>query len=315
MTDILADMEEVYLGSRLKRLGERMQAGAAAIIARAGLPLQPSHMPLLSSLDIKAMTIGELADAVGSSQPGITRAIGQLVSLGMVETQPGKDLRQRTASLTEKGKAAMAIAKTVIFPQVREALRDLSVSANSQFLRQIDLLEKELALRPLQDRVADVPAASLKIIEYHDELERYFYEINHEWITSMFELEEGDRRVIENPKTAVIDSGGVILFVEAEGIGIIGTCALMRSENNGVELAKMGVKSQHRGLNAGAFLLKAAIERAKVMGADPFYLVSNAKCAAAIHLYEKHGFVHDAELLAAHMGDYQRCDVAMRYVG
>ncbi|WP_234411390.1 hypothetical protein [Rhodanobacter thiooxydans] len=35
--------------------------------------------------------------------------------------------------------------------------------------------------------------------------------------------------------------------------------------------------------------------------------------AAAIHLYEKLGFQHDAEIMARHGARYQRCDVAMRY--
>ena len=39
-------------------------------------------------------------------------------------------------------------------------------------------------------------------------------------------------------------------------------------------------------------------------------LLSNAKCAAAVHLYEKAGFRHDAEIMAR----YERCNVAMRYV-
>ena len=32
-------------------------------------------------------------------------------------------------------------------------------------------------------------------------------------------------------------------------------------------------------------------EHAREMGADPLYLLTNRKCAAAIHLYEKLGFV------------------------
>ncbi len=36
------------------------------------------------------------------------------------------------------------------------------------------------------------------------------------------------------------------------------------------------------------------IERAKALGADPLYLLTNSRCAPAIHLYEKAGFQHDA---------------------
>jgi ribosomal protein S18 acetylase RimI-like enzyme len=49
------------------------------------------------------------------------------------------------------------------------------------------------------------------------------------------------------------------------------------------------------------------------MGADPLYLLSNRRCAAAVHLYEKLGFQHDAEIMARYGARYERCDVAMRY--
>jgi len=46
---------------------------------------------------------------------------------------------------------------------------------------------------------------------------------------------------------------------------------------------------------------------------DKVYLLTNRKCAAAIHLYEKLGFQHDGEIMALFGGRYERCDVAMRY--
>lgn len=70
---------------------------------------------------------------------------------------------------------------------------------------------------------------TLKIHEYKDDLAIYFYDINVEWINDMFRLEETDREVLENPRSRIIDAGGAILFVEAEGFGIVGTCALQKT--------------------------------------------------------------------------------------
>jgi len=50
MDDILRDHGAVFLGSRLKRLGERLQAGAAKVAGTAGLTLQPAQIPLLAAL-------------------------------------------------------------------------------------------------------------------------------------------------------------------------------------------------------------------------------------------------------------------------
>jgi ribosomal protein S18 acetylase RimI-like enzyme len=155
----------------------------------------------------------------------------------------------------------------------------------------------------------------LRIVEYRDDLAADFHDINAEWITAMFAMEEVDAYVLQNPREAIIDAGGDILFVELEGQGIVGAGALRWDAPGQLELTKMGVKSGLRGLKAGEFLLAALIERAATMKPDRLFLLTNKTCEAAIHLYEKAGFEHDAELLAAARHHYDRCDVAMTYRG
>ena len=162
---------------------------------------------------------------------------------------------------------------------------------------------------------AAVPAGSLRVVEFRDELSPAFRDINLEWISSMFRVEETDREVLENPRLHIIDRGGVILFVEAEGPGIVGTCALQKTGTRSFELTKMGVRQSARGLKAGEFLLAAVIARARELRADPLYLLTHRSCEAAIHLYEKLGFKHDAEIMARYGARYERCNVAMRYRG
>ncbi len=153
--------------------------------------------------------------------------------------------------------------------------------------------------------------SGLRIIAYDDALAGAFHDTNAEWIETMFVLEPHDRTVLENPRRHIIDAGGTILFVEAEGSGIIGTCALMPSGDGHWELTKMGVRESARGLKAGTFLLAAVIGHARSLSPGDLYLLTNRRCAAAIHLYEKHGFVHSADIMARYGGTYERCDVAM----
>jgi GNAT superfamily N-acetyltransferase len=157
---------------------------------------------------------------------------------------------------------------------------------------------------------------ALSILPWSQERATAFHEINAQWIQTMFSLEETDRKVLENPQCMIIDKGGDILFVAVEGLGIVGTCALMPSKDLGaVELTKMGVLDSARGLKAGEFLLAAILDRAREMRVEDLFLLTNTKCEAAIHLYEKLGFVHDEGIMATYGGGYQRCDVAMRFVG
>lgn len=164
-------------------------------------------------------------------------------------------------------------------------------------------------------RMTDAPAPNLRILEFSDDLAPAFHDINAQWIEAMFVLEPTDREVLESPRERIMEPGGDILFVEAEGLGVVGTCALQRTGPGQFELTKMGVSESARGRKAGEALLHATIARARALGAETLYLLTNSKCASAIHLYEKAGFVHDAEIMRDFGARYRRCDVAMRYRG
>jgi N-acetylglutamate synthase-like GNAT family acetyltransferase len=155
--------------------------------------------------------------------------------------------------------------------------------------------------------------ADLSILEFTDERAGAFHDINAAWIEAMFVLEEHDAHVLSHPRELIVDKGGAILFVASPEHGIIGAGALMPVEPGVLELTKMGVRAELRGLKAGEFLLAALIERARSLAPEMLFLLTSSKCAAAIHLYEKAGFLHDEAIRQRYGGTYARCDVAMRY--
>jgi GNAT superfamily N-acetyltransferase len=163
-------------------------------------------------------------------------------------------------------------------------------------------------------KVLSEPLAGFSIVEYSDELAGAFRDINAQWIEAMYRMEDVDRDVLDHPRERIIELGGAILFVQAKGLGIVGTCALRKTGPGSFELTKMGVLEVARGQKAGEFLLAAAITRARLLRAETLYLLSNRKSAAAIHLYEKLGFAHDGDIMREHGTHYERCDVAMRYL-
>jgi DNA-binding MarR family transcriptional regulator/N-acetylglutamate synthase-like GNAT family acetyltransferase len=311
--DVLIEPGMVFLGSRLKRLAERFQAGAARILLELDIPVQLSHLPLITALSRQSMTVGELAEAIGAAQPGVTRSVGQLIDQGLVQSSPGADRRERHLELTSVGRALMETAKTELFPRVQAAMEELCAPLSSGFENGLAQLEVRLAREPLDKRIMRDRAPLLRLIDYNDAHAANFREVNLEWIESMFVIEPRDRDVLENPRERIINAGGVILLAEHATLGVIGTGALEHSGQGIFELTKMAVREKARGLKAGELLLKGLIQRAAMMGAREVFLLSNRKCAAAVHLYEKAGFVHDAEIMREHGADYVRCDVAMRY--
>jgi len=316
-SDILADDGLLFLGSRLKRLGERMQADVARIIEAAGLPVQPTHYPVLAAIARGGpASVGEVASAIGMSQPAVTRSVTRLVELGLVETRPAAhDRRQRALVLSETGQAMLLESKYSVWPQVEAAVAELCGPRGGAMLAEIATLEAGLRAASLDRRAMDGPTAGLRIRSFDDTLAAAFHDINAAWISAMFTLEPTDREVLENPRARIIAPGGDILFVEAPGVGVIGTCALQRTGERRFELTKMGVIEAARGRKAGEFLLRAVLRRARELDAETLYLLTNSACACAIHLYEKLGFVHDATILRDYGARYARCDVAMLYRG
>lgn len=153
----------------------------------------------------------------------------------------------------------------------------------------------------------------LTLLPYTDALAPHFRAINAAWIAEMFTLEPHDEHVLDHPREAIVDPGGVILFAHHAEHGIVGTGALMPVAPRIFELTKMGVTTEHRGTGAGAALLAGLLDRARAMPVDTLFLLTSSKCQAAIRLYERAGFRHDAAILREYGGTYARCDVAMRY--
>jgi DNA-binding MarR family transcriptional regulator/N-acetylglutamate synthase-like GNAT family acetyltransferase len=318
--DVLAEMGYLALGSRLKRLAERVQAEATKSFADRGYPVQATHFPLLAALTTYGpLSVGEAVDAVGISQPAVTRIHNSLQKLGLTRTVPVKgDNRQKQIRLTAKGEALVEDMKHTMWPHVRRAAQAICDGPDTDILSQISRIEDNLQTRALNARIQDELASAggapaLRLVEYDERLAPEFDAITREWVEDMFTLEANDIKIIENPKEMILDRGGEILFVEAEGLGIVGTCALMRVDGDTFELTKMGVRASARGLKAGDFLLKRTLERARQMPIGSLFLLTNTKCAAAIHLYEKAGFLHDPDIMERYGKRYARCDVAMSF--
>jgi len=316
--DILRNLGYLALGSRLKRLAEHLQADAARAHARMGYPMKPAQFPLLAALDARGpLTVTEAVEALGISQPAVTRTLGSLIAADLVETQRDEsDSRVKRIRLTPEGHALLARMKRDLWPHIDAAAAALAEGPPADLLTLISRVEDAMQDSSLEARVhARTPP--LRVLPYDDSLARVFAEITRAWVEDMFTLEANDKAIIEDPRGTIIDRGGEILFVEAEDLGVVGTCALMPSEGTSFELTKMGVTASAQGKKVGAFLLEAVLARAAEMRTEgtmgELFLLTNSKCEAAIHLYEKSGFVHDTAVQERFGPRYNRCDVAMSY--
>lgn len=156
---------------------------------------------------------------------------------------------------------------------------------------------------------------NIVFLSFIEELAHHFELINKEWINDMFILEDIDKQVLEYPQLHILDKGGEVYFAKHPSLGVLGTCALLNKGQGNYELTKMGVYKSARYLKVGEALLQYVIKEAHARDINTLFLLTNKKCVAAIHLYEKNGFVHDNEIMEIYGSSYERCNVAMKYIG
>jgi DNA-binding MarR family transcriptional regulator len=152
--DIVRELGYLTLGSRLKRIGERLQAQAEAVLQEAGTPLSASHCPVLAALDrLGPLSVGELSQALGVSQPGVTRLLERLESDGLLRSQPAAaDRRVRQVVLTRSGRQFVARAKLAAWARIEAAVADACRGLRGPLLGQLTALEEALAEAPLSTR-------------------------------------------------------------------------------------------------------------------------------------------------------------------
>lgn len=148
---------------------------------------------------------------------------------------------------------------------------------------------------------------NIKIVEYIPEYRSRFKEINEQWITKSFVMEEEDIKTLNDPESYIIRDGGKIFIALYNG-KVAGTCAYLNFGNNEFEMIKMAVDENFRGLKIGKIIGEISIQKMKAYGAKKIFLFSNTKgSATAIQLYRKLGFKE----IPLGNSEFQRADIKM----
>lgn len=313
MDDLLEELGALALGSRLKRLSDALMQDGGRIYDEVFPDFEPRWFPVFSYLYKKGPTsITGLAKGLGVSHPGINKVGNELIEVRLVSPYRDRnDKRKRVLALTSAGRERYKVLEPV-WRDIRQALQTAVDECEGDFIGQLTALEKSFARRDFVSRFRDQHGKDpeeVTIRPFSPDHADAFRALNTRWIERYFKMEDADYRMLDDPAGNIIDAGGEVLFAVSKARDqVIGTCALIRLNDEKAELAKMAVSEEAKGKQIGLLLGESIIDLARGRGFQSLVLESNRKLTPAISLYRKLGFI---EKPFPHPSDYSRADVYM----
>ncbi|MGR8946491.1 MAG: GNAT family N-acetyltransferase [Gammaproteobacteria bacterium] len=146
----------------------------------------------------------------------------------------------------------------------------------------------------------------VRVVDYQPCYQHAFRALNVAWIEQYWEMEAADYKSLDSPVENILDKGGFI-FIALYNNEPVGTCALIKMNDGGFELAKMAVAESIRGMGIGFKLGERVIEQARQLKAGRVFLESNTILRPAIQLYRKLGFSE----IEGEDSPYDRCNIQM----
>ncbi len=310
--DTLQSLGSLALGSRLRRLTDRMFPDGARVYREQAFDFEPRWFTLFYLLSYRSpLSVREAADALGVSHAAVSQLVRELQRKRLVSsTRDPRDERRRRLRLTEPARAMLPALRPVWndFETATQALID---DSGHDLLSAIAAFERALDQQGLADRVLartrtrnDVP---LEIVDFEPEHQTDFTRLNVAWLERWFSVDALDRKILDDPQREIIDPGGAVLMARQLG-RIVGCCGLVPRGAGQMELVKMAVDEHSRGTGIGAHLGRVALRRARQLGASRVVLETHSGLAPALRLYKRLGFRQSPNAAFVH----ERADVWMQ---
>lgn len=292
--NIPSEIDEFAIAKRLRLLSNNLLADSKKIFNRVSTNFELNTYTVLSILNIQdSLSIKEISSYLKVTHPATVQIVNKLIKGKFVEKfDLPSDKRITIVKLTAKGKKAYDSLRTVA-EKIDLSYKEIIDEVEPKFLTMLSLIEEKIKSKSIFERVSEKvkeeQITDIKIIRYHNEYKEIFKELNLEWLNKYFEVEDEDRKALNDPETYYIKNGGEIFFAMLDN-KISGTCAIKKISNRIFELSKMAVPEIYQGKQIGKKLALTAIGFAYEKGAEKIILETSPKLTAAISLYKKLGF-------------------------
>lgn len=312
--DILKDLGELAIGSRLRRLSDQMMNDVKAINKNFGIDFNPKWFPVFYTLvKHEKLAIMELSEQLNITHPAVIKLAKELQKEGYIDSEKDtEDRRKRYLKLSEKGRALLPELE-LAWKDMAKGGYDLLQNKQNNLLHAIQ--EVEYALREksffhhIKEARIERMLKAIKIVDYDPKYVDEFKKINYNWIEKYFKVEQADIEALDGHQEKILNKGGYIYFAMYEN-EIAGTCALIKYSDERYELAKMGVKDKFKGIQIGKKLGLTVIAKVRALGGKVLFLESNKSLKPALNLYTRLGF-KEIPMIGGSVSDYERADIKM----
>lgn len=286
------------LGSRLRRLSDRLVADVVAIYQAQGIPLHPTFFPLFNLLHSEGpMSVTGASELLGVSHPAVSKIARNMLAQGWLSKTPDPaDERRQLLALTVQSEQLLVEIRP-IWAAIKSHLDQLQAKQQQPLLAALtefeSLVDKAGFVQPVLDQLTQRKGLEgFAVVPWRAELRGYFDALNRDWLVRYFngELTEHDHQALENPEGYYLARGGYIWFATSQD-QVVGCVALARHSAQCYEISKMGVEHDCQGLGVGRELLLTALNKARELGAAEVYLETASKLERAMQLYQNLGFV------------------------
>ena len=314
--NILNELGELALGSRLKRLSDYIMREGKELYALHKIDFEPKWFPVFYTITSQSSTnVMKIADTLNITHAAVSQTVKELVKREIIDTISHEtDGRKKTLQLSDKGRQLQSSMEP-LWQDIATALNNLIRSNQHHILTAIQEVENDFNEMGFVERIKEVTNKRLldevKIVDYSSAYADYFKILNVEWLEKYFYVEDYDNKVLSNPEKYIINKGGTIYFAVL-GEEVVGTCALMKADAGGYELTKMAVTEKAQGKQAGKKLGMRIIEKAREMKLEKIFLESNKILTPALTLYERLGFKYGHK--DANTSAYERANVYMELI-
>ena len=276
-------------------MGEALTAQVAKILVQQSIEFEPRALYILMLLkEVELKSISETAVLLGMTHPAVVQLVNHLVNVDLInQSKSDMDKRKTLIHLTEKGKNTLKSIEPVLAEinnSINSMMNEIDPGLEYALSRLDEKIGKKALLSNVLANLKEKEIEEVRIVSFRKKYKADFLKLNSEWLQEYFEVEQEDKRILNNPEEEIIKKGGEVFFALLDE-QVVGTCAVLKVDDRSYELTKMAVIERAKGKQIGKKLVLTAIGYAVDKSARKLILSTSPKLVAALNLYKKIGFI------------------------